>query len=263
MIIAADCPHCGVERGRLCVDQAGNTQYTLHPRRQVHWERGLHDAPLPFQEMSEALNLTPGVGKGAHVPREYDVFDAIVWRLKWAARYRDLTAAEDEILKASEMAMADTIHTPPEPEAVPASPMPVADVEAWRETSYKREASGRVVPPVAEKTPGGHDATSGAMLVLQFGSYIREGNDNRRDCKPDPVSHAERAVLHKAVNEVSSPHEVSHAQKMRLQSVGIALSHFLAILVESCPPGPERSTAINRALEAKMWGSLSIALEGK
>ena len=34
------------------------------------------------------------------------------------------------------------------------------------------------------------------------------------------------------------------------------------VVVETCPPGSERSTAISRIREGKMWASAAVALEG-
>ena len=97
------------------------------------------------------------------------------------------------------------------------------------------------------KTAGIAPAQKGALSVLQFSTP--------ENTQPEDVSAA--AV------EVATYHAPTGDQASRHQILSGALSDFLITLVAMCPPGPERSTAISRAREAKMWASAAIALEGK
>jgi len=45
------------------------------------------------------------------------------------------------------------------------------------------------------------------------------------------------------------------------RSLSRALMTFLVEIVRNTPPGPERSTAIARAREAKLWASAAVALQ--
>lgn len=98
-----------------------------------------------------------------------------------------------------------------------------------------------------EKTLGIKPAERGALQVLQFASYDTT----------NPVSVAV------AAKEIANYHAPVGNQAARHQGLSDALSDFLLVLVTFAPPGPERSTAISRAREAKMWASAAIALEGK
>lgn len=51
------------------------------------------------------------------------------------------------------------------------------------------------------------------------------------------------------------------SQPERHQRLAQAAASFLAVIAEATPSGPERSTAISRAREAKFWASAAIALE--
>jgi len=67
--------------------------------------------------------------------------------------------------------------------------------------------------------------------------------------------------LRAAAREVARYHKPAPGQADRHAAIAEALADFLVILIENAPPGPERSTAISRAREAKMWASAAIALE--
>lgn len=64
-----------------------------------------------------------------------------------------------------------------------------------------------------------------------------------------------------AADEISRYHGPNEGQATRHKALSFALKSFLSEIVTSAPPGPERSTAISRAREAKMWASAAIALE--
>lgn len=77
----------------------------------------------------------------------------------------------------------------------------------------------------------------------------------------DPES-AEPPLLDSA-REVVTYHKPDDAQLARHLKLAEAASVFLAAIVANTRIGPERSTAIARAREAKMWASASIAMEGR
>lgn len=99
-----------------------------------------------------------------------------------------------------------------------------------------------------EKTLGIKPAERGALQVLQFANC---------EAGINPLSVAT------AAKEIANYHAPVGSQAARHQGLSDALSDFLLTLVTFAPPGPERSTAISRAREAKMWASAAIALEGK
>lgn len=102
------------------------------------------------------------------------------------------------------------------------------------------------------KTAGIPPAKQGALAVLQFWE----------NPEAPPKMH-ELTRLAEAVLEVSRYHQPVGTQEKRHGEVAGALATFLEAICVECPPGPERSTAISRAREAKMWASAAIALEGK
>lgn len=73
--------------------------------------------------------------------------------------------------------------------------------------------------------------------------------------------------LHEKVAEAAWEVSIYHApvgdQVSRHMNLSAALANFLIVIVENVPAGPERSTAISRAREAKMWASAGVALEPK
>lgn len=94
---------------------------------------------------------------------------------------------------------------------------------------------------------GEKKSQTGALNVLQF---------SRVGVEYDPEA------VRKAATEVVSYHAVHPGQLQRLTRVADAAATLLVHIVETCPPGPERSTAISRLREAKMWASAAISLEG-
>lgn len=96
------------------------------------------------------------------------------------------------------------------------------------------------------KTAGIAPAQRGALSVLQFEPFGGAG------------SH-----LAEAAREVATYHAPTGTQAARHQALSSALADFLLAIVDNTEPGPERSTAISRAREAKMWASAAVALEGK
>jgi hypothetical protein len=94
------------------------------------------------------------------------------------------------------------------------------------------------------KTLGIQPAQAGALQVLQF----------------NPL-HANSSALQQAALEIASYHAPRGDQAERHSNLAAALADFLATIAVNAPPGPERSTAISRAREAKMWASAAVALE--
>ncbi len=103
------------------------------------------------------------------------------------------------------------------------------------------------------KTAGIAPAKSGALNMLQFA--------RAHEVYSEIITHTPEQIQ-AAAAEVSSYHAPKGDQADRHASLSIALADFLVELVKCCPPGPERSTAISRAREAKMWASAAVALEG-
>jgi hypothetical protein len=67
--------------------------------------------------------------------------------------------------------------------------------------------------------------------------------------------------LQEAARDVATYHAPDADQAQRHRELSEALEAFLVAVAVNTPPGPERSTAISRAREAKMWASAAIALE--
>lgn len=89
-------------------------------------------------------------------------------------------------------------------------------------------------------------STKGPLQLLQFNPLHMGGTE-----------------LEAAADEIVAFHAVDEDQRLRLRYLEQAAARFLQVLSTYAPPGPERSTAISRAREAKMWGSAAIALEPK
>lgn len=100
-----------------------------------------------------------------------------------------------------------------------------------------------MTPP---KTAGIAPATRGALQKLQFNEVGASSSE-----------------LVAAANEVATYHAPDALQIERHAQLTAALSRFLVSIAVYAPAGPERSTAISRAREAKMWASAAVALEGK
>lgn len=94
------------------------------------------------------------------------------------------------------------------------------------------------------KTLGIPPAGHGPLQVLQF-NPVRGGSSGLSD----------------AADEIAYYHSPSDDQTNRHRGLSEALSQFLLVIATEAPPGPERSTAISRAREAKFWASAAIALE--
>lgn len=97
--------------------------------------------------------------------------------------------------------------------------------------------------PRAENKPGQR-----ALLMLQ-------SSPNRLD------DHDLHERVAEAAWEVSTYHAPVGDQVSRHLNLSAAVANFLVSIVENVPAGPERSTAISRAREAKMWASAGVALE--
>jgi hypothetical protein len=97
------------------------------------------------------------------------------------------------------------------------------------------------------KTAGIPPASEDPLKALQFANRPLNPNDLEK--------------VRAGAWEVSNYHVPSEDQKARLLAMSRALESFLLVLVENCPSGPERSTAISRAREAKFWGAAAISLE--
>jgi len=96
------------------------------------------------------------------------------------------------------------------------------------------------------KTLGIPPASRGALQTLQFNPTACSGSELLSAC-------ATIATYQKPEGD----------QVARHANLSASLAAFLHAIVTNAPPGPERSTAISRAREAKMWASAAIALEGK
>jgi hypothetical protein len=105
------------------------------------------------------------------------------------------------------------------------------------------------------KTAGIAPAKTGNLNVLGALNVLQFTTPADADTMPGAVM--------KAANEVSVYHPPVGDQAARHGNLSQALETFLVCVVANCPPGPERSTAISRAREAKMWASAAVALEGK
>lgn len=95
------------------------------------------------------------------------------------------------------------------------------------------------IPPAPTNTP---------LAVLQFRAYASGDLGAAKE-------------IDKAAMEVVRYHQVRDGQSERYADLEQAAADFLAAIVMAAPPGPERSTAISRAREAKMWASCAISTE--
>jgi hypothetical protein len=104
------------------------------------------------------------------------------------------------------------------------------------------------VKTVEPKTLGIPPAKNGPLQVLQFVGLER--------------GEADAVAVASAASRIAWPQPISKAgQGLRYANLSAALRDFLKALVYNCEPGPERSTAISRAREAKMWADAAIELE--
>jgi hypothetical protein len=115
---------------------------------------------------------------------------------------------------------------------------------------------GDVVPPTSgteaqrPATLGIPPAKEGPLKVVQF---------NPRGAGGTYLFDAVREIMCGCGRDLL----LDEGQRGRLSALEEAAAHFVVALANCTPPGPERSTAISRAREAKMWGSAAIALEPK
>lgn len=99
----------------------------------------------------------------------------------------------------------------------------------------------------APKTAGIAPAKGGALAVLQF-------------TKPGARSLEER--VEEAALTICTYQKPTEQAIKRHAAIAEATSALLVVIVDNCPAGPERSTAISRAREARMWANAGVALEG-
>jgi hypothetical protein len=65
-----------------------------------------------------------------------------------------------------------------------------------------------------------------------------------------------------AAEVLSFFHIATPVQAIRHNSLNVAFAECLKALVLNTAPGSERSTAISRLREARMWANMSVALAG-
>ena len=106
---------------------------------------------------------------------------------------------------------------------------------------------GSVTDDMRPKTAGIPPATKGPLAVLQF---------EKGSGEPDIID-----TIRKAAKEISSYHMPVADQAQRHRLLNLALEDFLVTIVQACPPGPERSTAISWARASKMFAAAAISLE--
>lgn len=51
--------------------------------------------------------------------------------------------------------------------------------------------------------------------------------------------------------------------ELEFRAVAQGCEDFLIVILRNCPPCADRTTALNRVREARMWANSSIALEGE
>jgi len=96
-------------------------------------------------------------------------------------------------------------------------------------------------------TAGIPPAKDGALAFLQFAKW-----------NPGPMFRAQLAL---AAHEIASYHKPTEDQTQRHLLLTLALEQYLVYLIQACPPGPERSTAISWARASKMFAAAAISLE--
>ena len=106
------------------------------------------------------------------------------------------------------------------------------------------------------KTAGIPPAQKGVLSALSLLQFTP--NSTPRALWDDAVGKS----IEKAAQEVASYHAPTEEQAARHRLLANAAADLLFRVVQLCPPGPERSTAISRIREGKMWASAAVALEG-
>jgi hypothetical protein len=118
---------------------------------------------------------------------------------------------------------------------------------------FGAKAETRGIAPAAPGTP---------LHTLQFAS---PGSAERLDRIVEDtidIRNANRERLYRAARAIASPGPLrTKGQEVRRQRIEYGLTDFLALLVETAPPGPERSTAISRARESAFWALAAIDQE--
>lgn len=97
------------------------------------------------------------------------------------------------------------------------------------------------------KTPGIPPAQDGPLSFLQFATW--ESGDYFLD------------QVRLAAHEIASYHKPTEDQTQRHLLLTLALEQYLVSVIQACPPGPERSTAISWARASKMFAAAAISLE--
>lgn len=130
--------------------------------------------------------------------------------------------------------------------------------------ALRKLADEGFLTPVAGAPTGG-ETTKGIPMAPK-GSALRtlqEAPMRMHHEAPGAETEAKLEALYDAGREVTSYHSPTGDQAARHGELSKAFAAVIVQIVESCPPGPERSTAISRAREAKFWSSAAIALEGR
>jgi hypothetical protein len=65
------------------------------------------------------------------------------------------------------------------------------------------------------------------------------------------------------ITDASRYHRPSEAALMNHDAVATACERFLSTILVSCPPSRDRTIAINKVREARMWANSAIATGGK
>lgn len=111
-----------------------------------------------------------------------------------------------------------------------------------------RGIQGTITDDMRPKTAGIPPATQGPLAVLQFQNGWTADSDLS-------------AKIRAAAKEIASYHSPTEDQATRHRILSLALEDFLVYIVQACPPGPERSTAISWARASKMFAAAAISLE--
>lgn len=97
------------------------------------------------------------------------------------------------------------------------------------------------------KTAGIAPANKGALSVLQF---------------TQPGARSPQEDVEAAAQTVCTYQRPTEQAVQRHAAIARATADLMVVIVDNCPPGPERSTAISRLREARMWANAGVALEG-
>ncbi len=90
---------------------------------------------------------------------------------------------------------------------------------------------------------------------------VLQTTDLSRAGIPSEIDRQLHDLVREAAQALAYHMEPTQDEGFAHQALSRALTEFLVAIVGSCPPGPERSSAIANAREAKAWASAAVAMQ--